>query len=82
MANMDELFQYYLSHQSELLKKYDGRYLVITDNGNVSDFETNKEAYLFGVEKYGLGNFLLQLCTPGNEAYTQHFYSQLVTFGA
>lgn len=80
MVNIEKLFQFYLDNQSELVKKYDGRYLVITEDGVVSDFPTQAEAYLDGVEEYGLGNFIIQLCTQGNDAYTQHFFSQRVSF--
>nr|DAE42717.1 MAG TPA: hypothetical protein [Caudoviricetes sp.] len=77
MADLGSLFQYYLDNQDELVKKYDGKYLIICDNNVVNAFSSENEAYMYAKEKYGLGNFLLQLCTKGPEAYSQHFRSRV-----
>lgn len=65
MEDLKKNFQYYLDHQDELVKKYEGRYLVIKDCQVVGDFGVETDAYFNSVEKYGLGNFMLQLCTKG-----------------
>lgn len=74
-----QLFEYYLAHQDELVEKYNGKYLVIAENGVICPFdpESDGEAYYYGKEHFGLGNFILQLCTPGPDAYTfaNHHYS-------
>lgn len=75
MADLKELFQYYLSHQSELVKKYNGKYLVIIESGVVGAFDDENTAYFDAESKYGLGNFIIQLCTPGNDAYTVNMYT-------
>lgn len=75
-----KLFQYYLDNQNRLVEEYNGKYLVITDQGVVSSWDTESEAYYVGKETYGLGNFIVQLCIPGNEAYSQHFYSPIIAF--
>lgn len=80
MIKVKELFQYYLDNQSELVKEYNNKYLVISDNNVVESFDSEDEGYYYAIEKYGLGNFILQLCTPGEEAYTQHFYSPIAIF--
>lgn len=72
-----EEFKYYLEHQSELLKKYNGKYLMIIKNQVVGAFNTMSEAYYQGKKQYGLGNFLVQLCTPGEEAYTVTYHSRV-----
>jgi hypothetical protein len=76
---LKELFQWYLDHQTELVEVYNGKYLVIKDNSVVGAFDKQEEAYNIATEKHGLGNFIIQKCTPGSEAYTQHFNSR-VTF--
>ena len=76
---IQDLFNYYLQHQDELVKKYSNKYLVITKD-NVEAFESEDEGYRYGARKYGLGNFMLQLCTAGDSAYTQHFYSPIAVF--
>ena len=63
MLELEKQYQYYLDHEAEFLKKFEGKFLVITDDLEVSAFDTKKDAYAFGAEKAGLGNFLLQECT-------------------
>lgn len=71
-------FKYYLDHQDELVQKYEGRYLVIKDEQVVGDYNNEREAYFDAVEKYGLGNFIIQLCTGGDTAYKQTFSSRVL----
>lgn len=73
---IDKLFQFYLEHQPELVKMYSGKYLVITVN-SVTSFPDKVSAYRFGVDTFGPGNFLLQLCTPGDGAYTVHLHTPI-----
>lgn len=75
-----DLFNYYLSHQQELVEKYNGKHVVVTKDGVNDAYDTEEEAYYTSVKKHGLGNFLIQLCTPGDEAYTQNFYSPRASF--
>jgi hypothetical protein len=70
-------FQYYLDNQNELVKKYDGKYLVIKDCSVVGAFDTEIDAYIDASKKYKLGTFLMQKCTQGNEAYTLTFNSRV-----
>lgn len=77
---VQELFKYYLDNQNELVKKYNGKYLVITSDGVAGVYDTEPQGYYAAVSQFGLGNFLLQLCTPGDSAYTQHFFSPRVSF--
>lgn len=80
MANLEQLFQWYLDHQEELVKEYDGKYLVILENKEVIQYDDENTAYFDAVEKYGLGNFIIQLCTPGEDAYTVHMYTPRYAF--
>ncbi len=77
---LDKEFQYYLDNQNELVKKYEGKYLIIKNNAVVDVFDTKDEAYFEGEKKYELGTFLIQYCTRGNVFFTQTFYSQNVVF--
>lgn len=80
MAILEELFQWYLDHQEELVKKYNGKYLVIKDNEVAGSYEDENTAYFDAVEKHGLGNFIIQLCTPGKDAYTIEMYTPRYSF--
>lgn len=70
-------FEYYLANQSELVKTYNGKYLVIKDQKVVGAFDDQEEAYSSASKDYEVGTFLIQLCTPGEEAYTQTFHSRV-----
>lgn len=70
-------FQFYLKSQSELLKKYNGKVLVISNENVVESFDNIKEAYQYGLKNCEIGNFIIQLCSPGNSSYSQSFYSRV-----
>ena len=77
---MDELkkqFEYYVKNQDELVSKYNGKYVVIVDETVVGDYDSETEAYAEATSKYGPGKFMLQLVGPGEESYTQTFYSRV-----
>lgn len=59
---IDKQTKFFKDNKDMLLKKYDGRYIVIDEDLSISDFSTLEEAYDFGTEKYGLGNFFLKGC--------------------
>ena len=67
---LDAEFKYYLDNQDEILKSYNGKVVVIKENKVVDAYDDYQQAYFGSIKKYKLGTFLLQLCTPGNEAYT------------
>ena len=72
-------FQYYLDNQSELVKKYNGRVLVIVGERVVGDYDDFDQALSKSIEKkYEVGTFLVQECAPGDEAYTQTFHSRVI----
>jgi len=77
--NLDKEFKYFLDHQSELVNRYNGRYVVIVGQKVVGDYDTETEAYYSSIKKYELGSFIILKCSPGEESYSQHFHSR-VTF--
>jgi penicillin-binding protein-related factor A (putative recombinase) len=77
---LDAEFKYYLDHQDEIVKSHNGKVVVIKGNKVVDAFENYQQAHVESVKKYKLGTFLLQLCTPGDEAYTIKFNRPNVTF--
>jgi hypothetical protein len=74
---LDTEFSYYLEHQEELVKKYDGRFLVIIGEEVVGDYDTIDHAYFQSKEKYKPGTFLIQKCSPGDKDYTLTFHSRV-----
>ncbi|MFN8395040.1 MAG: hypothetical protein U0176_10365 [Bacteroidia bacterium] len=62
-------FLYYVAHQDELVRLYNGKVIVMKDEV-VGVFENEHDAYWDSVRRFEPGTFMIQLCTPGREAYT------------
>jgi hypothetical protein len=75
---LEKEFKYYLDHQAELLIKYNGRVIVIKGDGVIGDYSSEAEAYTESLKSNELGTFLIQICTPGSDSYTQTFHSRVV----
>ncbi|MEO5360599.1 MAG: hypothetical protein H7843_09135 [Nitrospirota bacterium] len=72
-------FNYYIEHQEELVRQYMGKYVVIKGNIVLGAYISKIEAIKATTKEHELGTFLIQLCNPGSENYTQTFHSR-VTF--
>lgn len=72
MADLRKDYQYFLDNKKELVEKYGGMHIVISNCEAVMAFADENEAYRYGVEKYGLGNFIIQLCTENGYEATFH----------
>lgn len=73
-------FQYYLDHQDELVKQYAKKFIIIKDGEVKGVFDTKKDAYFESAQKYDIGSFLIQFCSPGNMAFTQTYHTLNVAF--
>lgn len=71
-------FDYYLKNQSEFVKKYLGKYIVLKNHEVLGAYDTNVEAYQETEKTHALGTFLIQLVQEGNESYTQTFHSRVL----
>jgi len=77
---LEQEFKYFKDHQEELVKKYAGMYLVIIGGEVVGVHDTEIDAYMEAKKRHKAGTFLIQHCLPGENSYTQTFYSR-VNFG-
>ncbi|KAA6349880.1 hypothetical protein EZS27_002776 [termite gut metagenome] len=75
---LDKEFKYYLDNQDELLKKYNGRFIVVVGGKVVGDYDSFEQALFHSKKKHELGTFLIQECTAGEDAYTQTFHSRVI----
>lgn len=62
--------KYFITHQSELVAKYDGKALVLRGDELVGVYDTPLQAYLEAQKQFAPGTFMIQPCAPGPEAYT------------
>ncbi len=74
---LQKQLEYFKSHQDELVKKYEGKFLVINEQKVQGAYVTEMEAYTVAKKKFELGAFLIQQCSPGQESYTQTFHSRV-----
>lgn len=77
MADLRKDYQYFLDNKKELVEKYGGMYILISNCEVVKAFADENDAYYYGVENIGSGNFIVQLCTDNEEALTQTFHSRV-----
>ena len=61
---LEKQLTYFKENQKTLVRKYSGKYIVISDDLTVTAFDSLESAYVYGTTNYGLGNFLLQDCHP------------------
>jgi hypothetical protein len=78
MNMLKKEFDYYVTHQKELVEKYNGQYLVIVGDSVVGHYESFEKALIEAQTKYEAGKFLIQHCIPGEESYTQTFHTRAI----
>jgi hypothetical protein len=74
---LEKEFKYYLDNQDELVKEYNGKFIVIHGIKVVGAYESELEAIKETSKKYKPGTFLVQKCEPGNSSYTQTYHSRV-----
>ena len=78
MSNpLEKEFQFFLDHQDDLVKKYNGRFVVIKSGKVIGDYAEEVDAIRETAKDHELGTFLVQKCEPGRESYTQTFHSRV-----
>lgn len=77
IKDLEKEFDYYLQHQKELVRKYNGKILVIKGQTVIGIFDSELEAVQKTSETHELGTFLVQKCEPGKESYTQTYHSRV-----
>ena len=77
MTSLEKEFNYYLEHQDELVKEYNGKFIVIKGYNVLGAFASALEAVENTTKEHELGTFLVQKCELGNASYTQTFHSRV-----
>jgi len=75
---IEKEFKYYLNNQSDLINKYNKKFIVIKNEKVIGVYTSHSEAYNETVKKEELGTFLIQHCLPGSDSYSQTFHSQVI----
>ena len=70
-------FEYFLANQAELVKKYNGRFVVIKNQAVIGVFDDQATAVTETSKSHELGTFLVQKVEPGSDVYSQTFHSRV-----
>ncbi len=70
-------WEYYRAHQSELLKEYEGKVLVLHEKQVAGAFSLFQDAVDFGIKHFGMGKFLVQECSQGEKDLEIKLFSGL-----
>ena len=73
--------EYYIANQTELLKKYEGKVLLIHDCKVHSTYEDKLKAAKVGIDTFEPGSFQVIKCTQCDSEYTARYYNWRVSFG-
>jgi hypothetical protein len=77
---LEKEFAYYLDHQTQLVEKYNGKFLVIKGEEVIGVYDAEDTAFFESEKIHEAGSFLIQLCEPGDSAYTQVYHSRVFFF--
>jgi hypothetical protein len=77
MSELRKQFDYYVANQDDLVRQFNGRFIVIADESVAGDFDTELAAYEFGKANFKAGDFMIQRVAPGMDSYSQTFHSRV-----
>lgn len=70
-------FDYFLKNKNELVKKYDGKFIVIKNKKVIGVFDSELVAVEETSKNQEVGTFLVQKCEEGDDNVTQTFHSRV-----
>ncbi|MCC7246804.1 MAG: hypothetical protein IT269_14055 [Saprospiraceae bacterium] len=59
-------YLWYEANEKELLKQYQGRYIVIKNEQVIGDYESRKQARQETLKNHESGSFIIHLCSIGD----------------
>jgi hypothetical protein len=77
VAALEDEFQFYLDHQSEIVAQYNGRVVVIVDHEVQGAYSGETEAFDDASARFAAGTFLIQRVSAGDAEHSQTFYSRV-----
>ena len=60
----------YKANQAEIAREYDGKIIAVKDGKVLGVYPSKTEAFDATIKRYAQGEFMVILCTPGDEQYT------------
>lgn len=78
MTGISKQIEFFKTHKEELVNKYSGKVIVVSDSLVITECINEEEAYDFGVKEYGYGNFLLKNLQDASSSRV-HIISPIIT---
>ena len=76
-STLEKEFKWYLEHQEELVKKHNGKFIVIKNSKVLGSYDNVRLAVDETSKSHEMGTFIVQKCTPGDQDYTATFHSRV-----
>ena len=73
---LDRDFDYFLENHEALVKKYNGKFVVIKDQQVIGAYDDANEAIKATTKKHKLGTFLVQECSEDPRSIHQTFQTR------
>lgn len=70
-------YEYFRSHEKELIEKYDGKVIVIKDKSVIAIYNSEKEAYFETIKTHKIGTFLIQPVFSDRKGTVHKFHSRV-----
>lgn len=80
MSASDDNYNWFKENLSELVKKYEDRFIVIKDKRVIADFTSFDNAFSEISEKETPGTYIIQLCFMDENKISQTFFTHRVNF--
>ena len=74
---LEKEYKYFLMHKDALLKKHEGKFIVIIGDKVVGSHPSREVALKDASDKYDMGTFLIQKVSRGEEDIIQRFSSRV-----
>lgn len=74
---LEKEYQYFLKHKDDLLKDYEGKFIVIVGEEIIGHYSSREDALKDAVTKHTLGSFLIQRVSRGEDDIIQRFSSRV-----
>lgn len=74
---LKKAFDFYLANQESLVRKYEGKFIVIKGTEILGAFDNEMQAVEKVSKSHPVGSFLVQFVSPGSDSYTQTFHSRV-----
>jgi uncharacterized protein YutD len=78
MEHLQKEHDFFNKNYAELIEKYQDKYVVISDESLKNSFEMELDAYIYGLQNFGAGNFILKHCVPLENQILQTYNNRII----